>query len=293
MTETKYPPLIVILGPTASGKSELAMELAREIDGEIISADSRQIYKELNIGTAKPTHQDQKIIPHHLVDIINLQEEFNLKDYQELALTAISDVYKRGKRPILTGGSGLYIKAVTEGYLLPVTPTDGEFRKKMKALALEKGSSYLHNLLAKADPTSAEKIHVNDLRRIIRALEVFQFTCVSLSKHQTMRNIPPFKNIKFAINWSRDILYKRIEERVDRMFLQGLVEEVSKLIIKGYSFEGPPLDAVAYPETADYLKGKSTLSETIRLIKRNTRHFSRRQMTWFRKDKEIIWMEPK
>ncbi len=292
MHEECYPPLIVILGPTACGKSELALNLSLKIGGEIISADSRQIYKELLIGTAKPSAEDCLLVPHHLVDIISPGEEFTLYDFQKMAMDTILDVYRRGKRPLLVGGTGLYIKAVTEGLVLPVTSPDYEYRSYLKELASEKGTEYLHDMLSRVDREASERIHHNDLRRIVRALEVFKTGSVALSGLQKNREPLPFKCMKFGILWQRETLYRLIEERIDRMFASGLVDEVLKLMSKGYSFESPPLDAVGYPETADYLKGKSTMSEALRLIKRNTRHFSKRQMTWFRKDKDIVWFEP-
>jgi tRNA dimethylallyltransferase len=292
MHEVCYPPLIVILGPTACGKSDLALSLSLSIDGEIISADSRQIYKELLIGTAKPSLSDRLLVPHHLVDIINPGEDFTLYDFQHMAMEAILDVYRRGKRPLLVGGTGLYIKAVTEGLVLPVTSPDYEYRTYLRALAGEKGTKYLHEMLSDVDREASERIHHNDLRRLVRALEVFKTGSVTMSGLQKNREILPFKSMKFGINWPRETLYRLIEERVDTMFSSGLVDEVRRLMEKGYSFEGPPLDAVGYAETADYLKGKSTMSEALRLIKRNTRHFSKRQMTWFRKDKDIVWFEP-
>lgn len=290
--EELYPPLIVILGPTASGKSEFALELAKEMDGEIVSADSRQIYRYLDIGTAKPTCKERERIPHHLVDFLDILEDFSLNDFQKMAMEAILDIYKRGKRPFLVGGTALYIKAVTEGLHIPYVLPDEKFRSKMKDLSLKKGISYLYEKLKKVDPLAAERIHPNDLRRIIRALEVFEISSESICSLQSKRIYVPFEILKIGIKWSVPLLCKRIEERVDRMFQNGFLDEVLFLIKKGYTFGFPPLDALGYPESAYYLKGKSTFEETVRLIKRNTRHFSKRQMTWFRKDKKIKWFEP-
>ena len=288
----KYAPLIVILGPTASGKSEVALALAGAVDGEIISGDSRQVYKDIDIGTAKPSPEERRLVPHHLVDIIDLIEDFNLSDFQHIALKAIMDVYSRGKRPVLAGGSGLYVRAITEGFDLPYTPPDKEYRRKLRDIAITEGTGYLYEKLKEVDLTSWEKINPNDLRRIVRALEVFHVTGSPMSSLQSKRLHIPFKSLKFGIKWDREILYSRIEERVDRMFEEGLISEVESLLKKGFSFDYPPLDALGYPEVAHYLLGKSTLEEAVRLIKRNTRHFAKRQLTWFRKDKEIYWIDP-
>jgi len=287
-----YPPLIVICGPTGSGKSEVAIALALRIDGEIISADSRQIYKTLNKGTAKPSKDDMSLVAHHLVDIIDLLEDFTLNDFQDMAFDAIMDVYKRGKRPVLTGGSGLYIKAVTDGLLLPLTPPDKEWRRKLRDLAVKNGTVFLYEKLKEVDKESAGRIHPNDLRRIVRALEVFYTAKEPITSLQNKRKKNPFSCIKIGINWKRELLYERIDRRVDKMFEMGLTEEVEGILKKGFTFGFPPLDALGYPETADYLLGRSTMEETLRLIKRNTRHFARRQLTWFRKDKELFWIDP-
>jgi len=287
-----YPPLIVILGPTASGKTDIAIKLALEIDGEIVSADSRQIYKEIDIGTAKPSSDELKAVPHHLVDIININDEFTMNDFQEKAMEYIMDIYKRGKRPILAGGTALYIKALTEGLDVPVTPPDYELREELKKMAEKEGTRYLHDLLKEVDPSAWKRIHYNDLRRIIRAFEVYYSTACPISTLQEKRKEIPFDVIKFGLNWPREELYKRIDERVELMFDKGLVDEVTFLVSRNYIFEGPPLDALGYLEVYDYLKGKATMGEAKRLIKRNTRHFSKRQMTWFRKDKDIHWIIP-
>jgi len=287
----KYPPLIVVLGPTASGKSELALSLAEHMDGEIVCADSRQIYKNLNIGTAKPDSYDRKRVPHHLVDIVDILEEFTLNDFQKSAMNAILDIYDRGKIPFLVGGTALYIKAVTEGLHIPFVPPDLSFRRKMKDFAVKEGIPYLYEKLQKEDPVAAGKIHKNDLRRIIRALEVFESSSRSIITLQNERNPVPFKSIKIGIKWPREILYNRIEKRVDKMFNHGFIDEVLSLLKSGYTFRIPPLDALGYPEVSDYLKGRANLKETGRIMKRNTRRFSKRQMTWFKKDKEIFWFE--
>ncbi len=284
-------PLIVIVGPTAVGKTKLALRLCQEFNGEVISADSRQVYRGMDIGTAKPTPEERERIPHHLVDIVDPNETLTLAQYQELAYKAIEDVLAHGKVPFLVGGTGQYVRAVVEGWNIPRVPPDEKLRKKLYRKAEDKGWEALHAHLKEVDPLAAEKIDPRNVRRVVRALEVYLKTGRPISRLQTKKP-PPYRILQIGLTMERKRLYQLIDERVDRMIEQGLVEEVKRLVEKGYDYNLPSMSALGYREIGMYLRGEISLEEALRLIKSHTRRFVRHQYTWFRlDDPDIHWFE--
>jgi len=282
--------LLVILGPTAVGKTEVAVDLLSKIKAEIISADSRQIYKEMDIGTAKPPGEIRNKFPHHLIDIIFPDEVFNAAEFGLKARAVIKKLQEQDKLPILVGGSGLYIKAAVDG--LFVGPgADGELRERLKERASREGSDALYRELKKVDPEAASHIHPNDQRRVIRALEVYELSGKRISSYQKERLSPLPNVVMIGLRKRRDSLYRSINERVDRMIEEGLVEEVKALLGKGYSKDLPSMQGLGYRQIIGYLNGEYSREEAVRLIKRDTRRFARRQLNWFKKDKRIIWLD--
>jgi len=282
--------LICIIGPTAVGKTEIAINIAQNINAEIVSVDSRQIYRKMDIGTAKPTPHQLKLVPHHVIDCVDPDEYFSVADYQRLADKAIKDIWERGKVPMLVGGSGMYFRAIVDG-LFDGPDADKELRKRLKQEAEEYGIQSLYERLKIIDPKAADIIHHNDLLRIIRALEVFELSGKHISDLQQQWNgeNPRYPFIAFGLNRPRDELYKRIELRIDQMIVDGLLDEVHNL--SGYSRDLPSMNCLGYKEFLDYLDGKCGLDEAIDLVKRNTRHLAKRQLTWFKKDKRITWID--
>lgn len=278
-----------LVGPTASGKTKLSIELAKKLNAEIISCDSMCVYKHMDILTSKPTAVDRKKVRHHLVDIIEPTQEFSVAEYRRLAIEAIEDILKRHKTPLFIGGSGLYIRAVIDG-LFPSAQKDLAFRKKEELLAKKYGKAYLYKKLQKIDPVHAQKIHPNDIRRVIRALEIFhtEGKIPSQLKSSTESLKHDFK--VFGLKMDRVQLYKKIDERVEDIFRKGIVDEVKKLSRKRLSITARY--ALGYREVLDYIKGKYSLEEVKELLKKNTRHFAKRQLTWFRSDKRIEWLKP-
>ncbi|WP_205665765.1 tRNA (adenosine(37)-N6)-dimethylallyltransferase MiaA [Anoxybacter fermentans] len=287
-------PLLVIVGPTAVGKTDFSLTLALEINGEIISADSMQIYKKMNIGTAKPSPEELAMVPHHLVDCIPPDQEFTVADFKQRVEIIIPQIYYKGAIPMLVGGTGLYIQAVIEGFIFPEMEIDWDFREKMHQLAKKRGNEIVHAMLKEVDPELAEKLHPNDLRRIIRGLEIFRQTGRTATYwHKRAKEQPKrYDTIKIGLIREREELYQRINERVDLMIEAGLVEEVKGLLDEGYSPDLVSMQGLGYKEIIGYLKGEYDLEEAIYRLKRNTRHFAKRQLTWFKRDKEIIWMNP-
>ena len=285
--------VMVIAGPTASGKTDLAVELALAVNGEIISADSMQIYRGMNIGTAKPTTEERRGIPHHLIDIVNPDEEYSVAQFKEDALTCIEDIIKRGKKPIVVGGTGLYINSLVYNITFSETIADWEYREKLKSVSEEQGTQALYERLKKVDPKSAELIHPNNIKRIIRALEVYKTTGTPISEHkEASRSIPPlYKFIVYGLQVEREKLYQRIEKRVDIMMENGLYEEVEELLRCGYSPKLVSLQGIGYKEIINAIEGKCALSEAIDNIKAGTRHYAKRQMTWFNKTESLEWIE--
>lgn len=284
--------ILVICGPTASGKSELALRLAEKLDGEIINADSMQVYRGLDIGTAKASAEERARIPHHLIDIVRPDQPFSAADFATAADAAIRDVCSRGKRPIVVGGTGLYIRALLQG--LVDSPGDGgEIRQTLRTQAQELGNDAMLEELRQVDPQLAEHMHPNNLVRIIRALEVFRTTGIPLSRYQQEHAFSDqrYHSLQIGICVERPLLYSRIDQRVNQMLAQGLLQEVQDLLSAGYDPETKAMRAIGYKEMTAHLAGEYDQDEAVRLIKRNTRHYAKRQLTWFNADKDILWLE--
>lgn len=284
--------VIVITGPTASGKTGQAVYTAKKLNGEVVSADSMQIYKYMDIGTAKPTKSEMAGVRHHMIDAVMPDEPFNVAMYKEQAERCIKDITNREKLPIVAGGTGLYINSLIYNIQFSETVCDESFRMKMRKLADEKGPELLHEMLEKVDPESAEEIHYNNVKRVIRALEVYEYTGKPISWHKKQsRSVPPeYRYIVFVLNIEREQLYRRIDERVDKMIEDGLVCEVESLLAKGVNPDSIALQGLGYKEIISYLKNEMTLDEAIRVLKRDTRHYAKRQLTWFRSIKGAIWI---
>ena len=284
--------LVILTGPTAVGKTDLSIQLAKKINGEIISADSIQVYKGMDIGSAKITKEETDGIPHHLIDILEPKEEFNVHIFKKLATKAINDISSRGKIPIIVGGTGFYIQAVLYDINFDDTETDYEYREYLEQLAKDKGNAFLHDMLKKVDHKSAAAIHCNNLKRVIRALEYYKQTGKKISEHneKERENKSPYNFAYFVLNDKRDKLYNRINQRVDIMFDNGLLKEMETLIAKGYTRDLVSMQGIGYKELFNYFDGKTSLDETKELIKKNTRHFAKRQLTWFRREKDVTML---
>lgn len=289
-----YRPLVVLTGPTAVGKTAVSIRFAKAVRGEIISADSMQVYRGMDIGSAKIRKEETDGVPHHLLDILEPEESFNVMRFQQLAKGAIGEIYDRGHIPILTGGTGFYIQSVL--YDIAFTEeTDTSVRKGLELEAKEKGAEYLHEKLTKVDPVTAENIHANNVKRVIRALEFYELNGYTLSEHNEMerRKSSPYLFRYYVLNEPRETLYQKIDERVDHMLETGLVAEVEALKNRGYTRDMVSMQGLGYKEILDYLTGVCTLEEAVDTIKKETRHFARRQLTWFRREKEVTWVEKK
>ncbi len=283
--------LVAIVGPTATGKSRLALRLAQTFDGEIVSADSRQVYRYMDIGTAKPSRQELSLIPHHLVDIVNPDEDFSLAQYQQLAYRTIDDIQQRNKLALLVGGSGLYVWAVLEGWGIPQIPPDQEFRHSLQEKVAEGGAEELYQELVKTDPVAARRIDRHNVRRLIRALEVSRGAETPFSQLQH-KTAPPFNTLIIGLTIDRAELYRRIDLRVDKMIEEGLVEEVRKLVNMGYDFHLPAMSGIGYKQIGTFLKGELTLPAAIQQVKFETHRFVRHQYNWFRLgDNRIQWFD--
>ena len=282
-------PLIILTGPTAVGKTELSIRLAESVNGEIISADSMQVYKHMDVGTAKITPEDMQGIRHHLIDILEPSEDFNVYLFKELAQKAIDEIYERGKIPVVTGGTGFYIQALLYNIEFEDTDADTEFRETMYRLAEEKGNEYVHDMLKEVDPVSAREIHYNNIKRVVRALEYHNQTGKRISEHneEQKQNESPYNFLYFVLNDDRDELYSRINKRVDLMFETGLTKEVDQLIDMGCHRDMTSMKAIGYREFFDYYDGIADISQVRENIKTDTRHFAKRQLTWFRREKEV------
>jgi len=283
--------LVAIVGPTGVGKSRLALHLAQTFNGEIVSADSRQVYRYMNIGTAKPIPQERALVPHHLVDIINPDEGFSLAQYQQLAYKAIEDIQRRNKLALLVGGSGLYVWSVVEGWGVPQVPSDPEFRHSLERKAIEVGKDKLYQELMQVDPVAAQRIDPRNVRRIIRALEVCRNTETPFSQLQ-YKQAPLFDILIMGLTADRAELYRRVDLRVDEMIKQGLVAEVKKLVDMGYDFNLPAMSGIGYKQIGVFLRGELTLAAATQQIKFETHRFIRHQYSWFRlKDNRIRWFD--
>ena len=291
MTEQKKPPLIVILGPTAVGKTSLSIELAKRLNGEIVSADSRLLYRGMDIGTAKPTEEEMSNIPHHLIDVADPDERWNLAVYQREAYKIIDDIHERGKLPFLVGGTGQYIRSIIEGWNIPPQRPDFDLRDALNNWAEEIGAEGLHERLKMIDPEAAEKIDYRNLRRTVRALEVIFKTGERFSELRNKQECPYFPII-LGIERPRDELYERVDQRIEQMLDDGLVDEIRRLLEAGYSPDLSTMSAIGYGEIIQYLQGEISYEEAVTLIKRNTRTFVRRQANWFKpEDPRITWFE--
>ena len=285
-------PLICILGPTAVGKTEIAIQLAQHLDAEIVSLDSRQIYREMDIGTAKPTPDQRGAVPHHLIDCVNVDQPFSVAEYQRSADVAITEIRERGKRAMAVGGAGLYFRGLIDG-LFDGPGADAEIRSKLQREADEHGNVALHERLRRCDPETADRVHPNNRVKVIRALEVYELTGkpISALQQQWKTDEPRYSFRAFGLNIPRETLYQRIEERVDRMVEVGLIEEVKGLLDQGYPRNCVAMQSFGYKELIDYLDRNRTLHEAITLLKQNTRRFAKRQLTWFRNDPRIEWLD--
>ena len=284
-------PLVAIVGPTASGKSQLALRLAQRFGGEIVSADSRQVYRYMDIGTAKSSREEMSLVPHHLIDIINPDEDFSLAQYQQLAYQKISEIQRRHKLPLLAGGTGQYLWAVVEGWVIPAVTPDIEFRQRLEGRAAQGEGDALYRELAQIDPAAAQRIDRRNVRRVIRALEIAGRSDVSSVQPQS-KVPPPFNTLLIGLTTERKELYRRIDQRVDRMIELGLVDEVKGLLEKGYSLDLPSMSGIGYKQIGAFLKGELTLAEATRQIKTETHRLVRRQYNWFRlKDERIKWFD--
>ena len=284
--------LVILTGPTAVGKTKLSIELAKRIGGEIISADSAQVYKHMDIGSAKIMPEEMENIPHFLIDELEPKEEFNVVVFQQKTKQYMEEIYQRGKIPILVGGTGFYIQAVLYDINFSIDDDNHQIRESLEQLGKEKGALYLHEELRKVDPASAEAIHANNMKRVIRALEYYQLTGQKISEHneEQRSNTSPYDFSYFVLNDHRDLLYKRIDQRVDEMVVNGLIEEVQALKDMGYDRSYVSMQALGYKEIFSYLEGEISLEEAIYIIKRDTRHFAKRQITWFKREKEVTWV---
>ncbi|MCC8160028.1 MAG: tRNA (adenosine(37)-N6)-dimethylallyltransferase MiaA [Oscillospiraceae bacterium] len=285
-------PLIAVAGPTASGKTGLAIDIARHIDGEIVSADSMQIYKYMDIGTAKPTKEERSAAVHHMIDFLEPDEEYSVADYTAAAHKIIADIYSRGKMPIMAGGTGLYINSVVNDVTFGEMNADYELRGELKKTAEQKGGEYLLRKLAEFDEVSAQRLHPNNLRRIIRAIEFYKVTGKPISEHQeeTKRAKSRYNPLMLCIDWDREVLYDRINRRVDIMLAEGLIDEVKRLRDMGYNKSLNSMQGIGYKEVMDFLDGKMSLEETAELIKQSSRRYAKRQLTWFRRDERIHYV---
>ncbi|MGQ9494148.1 MAG: tRNA (adenosine(37)-N6)-dimethylallyltransferase MiaA [Anaerolineae bacterium] len=282
-------PLVAIVGPTAVGKTALAIRLADDLPVEVVSADSRQVYRYMDIGTAKPTIEERQRVRHHLLDIVDPDEAFTLAQYQQLAYAAIDDIQRRRRIPLLVGGTGLYVKAVLEGLSIPRVPPDQRLREQLCAEAAAKGYEELHRRLSELDPVAAERIDARNVRRVVRALEVCYLMGKPISSVQEVRP-PPYSILSIGLTMPRSLLYQRIDERVERMVAAGVVEEVRSLVARGYSYDLPSMSGLGYRQIGMYLRGEVSLEEAVALIKRHTRRFVRHQANWFREDDPtIVW----
>lgn len=288
---TERIPVVVLVGPTAVGKTETAIRLAERLEGEIVSADSRLLYRGMDIGTAKPTPDQRARVPHHLIDVADPKEPWSLALYQQAALQALRAIHARGRLPFLVGGTGQYVRAVVEGWSPPPRPPDDRLRRELEAFAAEHGPEALHRRLAQVDPARAAEIDPRNVRRVVRALEIYELTGVPPSRLRR-KEPPPLDPLWVGLTLPRPELYTRIDERIDRMLASGWLEEVRRLLSSGLSPDSPAMSAIGYRQLARHLQGELSLEEAVREIRRVTRQFVRRQANWFKPDDpRIHWFE--
>lgn len=285
-------PLIILTGPTAVGKTALSIELAKAVNGEMISADSMQVYKLLDIGTAKIKQEEMQGIPHHLIDVLDPTEDFNVFLFQKMAKAALEEIYAKGKIPIVVGGTGFYIQALLYDIAFEET-TESAYRKELEQYVSLHGAHALHEQLKTIDPVSYETIHENNVKRVIRALEFYHDTGYPISRHnaQERERSSPYQFAYFVLNDDRQKLYDRIELRIDQMLEEGLVEEVRQAMAYGCTSDMVSMQGLGYKEIIPYLQGACSLDEAVYILKRDTRHFAKRQLTWFRRERDVIWVD--
>jgi len=286
-------PMIILSGPTAVGKTALSIELAKRVNGAIISADSMQVYKYMDIGSAKIMPEEMDGIKHYLIDALEPSDEFNIVVFQKMAKAALEEIYANGQIPIIAGGTGFYIQALLYDIDFDNQDCNEEYRANLEKIAEEQGAEVLHARLREIDPVSAEKIHANNIKRVIRALEFYDLTGKRISEHNEneKKKESPYNFAYFVLTDDRENLYKRIDLRVDLMVKNGLLDEVKRLKDMGYHRDMVSMQGLGYKEILDYLDGKCTLEEAIYIIKRETRHFAKRQLTWFRREREVCWID--
>ena len=292
MENSEKRPMVILTGPTAVGKTALSIELAKKINGAIISADSMQVYKYMDIGSAKIRPEEMDGVRHYMIDEFEPEEEFHVVKFVEKAKEYLEQIYSEGKIPIIVGGTGFYIQALLYDIDFTEQECDEKYRKELEQLAEEKGAEYLHEMLRQVDPASAEAIHANNRKRVIRALEFYHLSGKRISEHNETerKKESPYQFAYFVLTDDRAHLYERIDRRVDLMIEQGLVEEVKKLKSMGYHKEMVSMQGLGYKEILAYLDGEMTLEEAVYIVKRETRHFAKRQLTWFRREKDVIWL---
>lgn len=286
-------PMVILTGPTAVGKTALSIELAKRINGAVISADSMQVYKHMDIGSAKILPEEMQGIPHYMIDELEPEEEFHVVRFVEMAKKYLAEIYAAGKIPIIAGGTGFYIQALLYDIDFTDQESDEAYRSRLETLAKEQGREKLHEMLREVDPASAEAIHANNIKRVIRALEFYHLTGKRISEHneQERQKSSPYNFAYFVLTDDRAKLYERIDKRVDYMIEQGLVDEVQKLKEMGCHRDMVAMQGLGYKEILAYLDGELTLEEAVYIIKRETRHFAKRQLTWFKREREVFWME--
>ena len=285
-------PLIILTGPTAVGKTKLSISLAKAIGGEIISADSMQVYKGMDIGSAKIKKEEMEGVPHYLIDVLEPKEEFHVVRFQQMAKAAMETIYANGHIPIVVGGTGFYIQALLYDIDFTENEEDHAYRQELEALAKEQGAAYLHNMLQQVDEVSANEIHANNIKRVIRALEFYKQTGTRISEHNAREREKesPYAFCYFVLNDDRTKLYARIDQRIDEMVNEGLVSEVQKLKEQGATRDMVSMQGLGYKEILDYLDGRTSLEEAIYILKRDTRHFAKRQLTWFKRERNVSWI---
>jgi tRNA dimethylallyltransferase len=288
---TNQKPLVLIVGPTAVGKTRVSLALAAELEGEIVSADSRLVYRSMDIGTAKPTLQERKLIPHHLIDLVDPTDTYSLARYRREALAAISQIHQRQHLPLLVGGTGQYVRAVIEGWVPPPRPQDLTYRRRLEQWTEKHGHRALHARLERVDPDRAAAIDARNIRRVIRALEIYQLTGVPPSKLR-VKQPPPYDILQIGLSLDRDQLYQRIDSRIESMLAAGWLDEIRGILAAGVPVSTPALSAIGYRQLVDHLQGNSSLDEAVNEIKRLSRQFVRRQANWFKQDDpDIHWFE--
>ncbi len=291
--DKKNSPMIVLAGPTAVGKTKLSIALAKAVGGEIVSADSMQVYRYMDIGTAKITQDEMQGVPHHMIDVLEPWDTFNVAVFKTMCEQCVTEIYQRGHIPIVTGGTGFYIQALLRNIDFTENECNTVYRTSLERLAAQKGAAYLHELLQEIDPVSAQAIHANNIKRTIRALEYFHLTGEPISRHneREREKVSAYQSWYFVLTDLRERLYACIDRRVDEMIERGLVDEVKKLAAMGCHRELVSMHGLGYKEILAYLEGETDFEQALDILKRDTRHFAKRQLTWFRRERDVIWVD--